>query len=135
MPCILGPLKSERLRTFSHASFRKPPPMTQGFRLETISGITVITFDAKVVPETKDPLYDLVENEGHRRLLLDFSNVHFLSSNALGILVSFKKKVDAAGGRLRLCGLAPDLLELLRLTNMDRIFETYESREDALTDF
>ena len=109
--------------------------MTQGFRLETISGITVITFDAKVVPETKDPLYDLVENEGHRRLLLDFRNVHFLSSNALAILISLKRKVEAAGGRLRLCRLEPDLLDLLRITNLDRIFETSESREDALKDF
>jgi anti-sigma B factor antagonist len=77
----------------------------------------------------------LVEDEGPRRLLLDLSNVRFLSSNALGILVSLKKKVDAAGGRLRLCGLEPDLLELLRITNLDRIFEMYESREEALKDF
>ena len=110
--------------------------MTQHFLLETIDGITVVTFsDAKVVPETNDPLYRLVEDERHTRLLLDLSNVRFLSSNALGILVSLKKKVDAAGGRLRLCGLEPDLLELLRITSPDRIFETYESREDALKGF
>jgi anti-sigma B factor antagonist len=110
--------------------------MTQHFQLETIDGISVVTFsDAKVVPETKDPLYGLVEDERHRRLLLNLSNVRFLSGNALGILVSLKEKVDAAGGRLRLCGLEPDLLELLRITNLDRIFETYESWEDALKGF
>ena len=110
--------------------------MTQHFLLETIDGITVVTFsDAKVVPETNDPLYRLVEDERHTRLLLDLSNVRFLSSNALGILVSLKKKVEAAGGRLRLCGLEPDLLELLRITYLDHIFETYESREDALNEF
>lgn len=110
--------------------------MTQHFVLETIDGITVVTFsDAKIVPETNDPLYRLVEDERHRRLLLDLSNVRFLSSNALGILVSLKKKVDAAGGRLRLCCLGPDLLELLRITYLDHIFETYESREDALNEF
>src|SRR5512135_1084358 len=75
--------------------------MTQHFVLETIDGITVVTFsDAKIVPETNDPLYRLVEDERHRRLLLNLSNVRFLSSNALGILVSLKKKVDAAGGRV-----------------------------------
>jgi anti-sigma B factor antagonist len=111
-------------------------PMMPHFRLETIDGITVVTFTAaKVVPEMKDPLYGLVGDEGHRWLLLDLSNVRFLSSHALGILVSLKKKVDAAGGRLRLCCLEPDLLELLRITSLDRIFETSESREEALKGF
>jgi anti-sigma B factor antagonist len=110
--------------------------MTQHFQLETVDSITIVTFsDTKVVRETNDPLYRLVEGERHGRLLLDLSNVRFLSSNALGFLVSLKEKVDAAGGRLRLCGLGPDLLELLRITSPDRIFETYASREDALKGF
>jgi anti-sigma B factor antagonist len=107
--------------------------MTQHFRLETIDGITVATWiGTKVVPEATVPLYALA---GDGRLLLDLGNVRFLSSNALGILVSFQKKVDAAGGRLRLCCLDPDLLELLRITKVDRIFEVFDSRQEAIRDF
>jgi len=41
---------------------RERTPISQHFRLETSDGITVVTFsDAKVMPETKDPLYGLVE--------------------------------------------------------------------------
>ena len=87
------------------------------------------------MPETKDPLYDRVEDERHRRLLLNPSSVRFLSSNALGILVSLMKKVDAAVGRLRPGGLEPDPHELPRITALDRISETFESWEDALQDF
>src|SRR4051812_38734610 len=107
--------------------------MTQYFRLETIDGVTVATWaDTKVVTEAKDPLYDLAGNE---RMLLDLGSVRFLSSNALAILVSFQKKVDAAGGRLRLCRLDPDLLNLLRITKVDRLFEVFDSRQEALRGF
>jgi len=109
------------------------PPMTQNFRLETIDGVTVVTWtNTKVVPEDKDHLYDL---EGSGRLLLDLGNVRFLSSNALGILVNFKKKLDAVGGNLRLCCLAPDLLELLLITKLDRLFEVFDSQQEALRGF
>ncbi|MBV8230968.1 MAG: hypothetical protein JO329_13350 [Planctomycetaceae bacterium] len=86
------------------------------------------------MPETQDPLFGRVEGERHRRLL-NLSCVHFLSRNALGILVSLKKKVDAAVGRWRPGGLEPDLHELPRITVLDHIFETYESGEDALLAF
>jgi len=109
--------------------------MSPHFDLEQIDGITVVNLvGPKLTPEANEPLYGLVENEG-QRLLLDLSNVRFLSSNALGILVSLKKKIDAAGGRLRLCCLEPDLLELLRVTMLDRIFEVFDSRQDALRGF
>jgi hypothetical protein len=66
--------------------------MPRQFRLETSDGMTVVTFsDVKVVPETKDPLYGRVEGEKHMRRLLNLSSDRFLSSNALGILVSLKK--------------------------------------------
>jgi len=107
--------------------------MTQNFRFETIDGVTVVTWtNTKVVPEDKDPLYDLV---GNGRLLLDLGNVRFLSSNALGILVNFKKKLDAVGGDLRLCCLDPDLLELLLITKLDRLFQIFESQQEALRGF
>ncbi len=110
--------------------------MTRHFRLETSDGMTVVTFsEAKVVPETEDPLYGRVEDERHRRLLLNLSSVRFLSSNARGILVGLKKEVDAAVGRLRPGGLEPDLREPPRITALARIFETYESWEDALQDY
>ena len=89
------------------------------FRLEVIGGVTVVRLAGpKLVIDASGPLYGLVAEGGHRKLLLDFAEVRFLSSAALGVLITFKKKADAAGGQLKLCRLAPDLLELFRLTRM-----------------
>ena len=69
------------------------------FRLEIIDGITVVHLvGPKLSLEASGPLYDLVEQDGPRRLLLNFGAIRFLSSAPLGVLVTLKKKVDAAGG-------------------------------------
>jgi len=107
--------------------------MSRHFDVEDVDGISVVEFvGPKVAHEAGEQLYGLMEGEGHRRFVLDFRNVRFLSSNALGILVSFKRKADAAGGTLKLCCLDPDLLDLFRLTNLDRIFAICASRQQAV---
>ena len=77
-------------------------------RLETIDNVTVVSFvESKIVSdesiqEVGEQLYGLVDNDGHRQILLNFGNVQYLSSAALGKLINLKKKVGAVGGKL--CG-------------------------------
>ena len=76
--------------------------MSQGprrhLRLENVDGVTVVSFvESKIVTEENiqevgDQLYSLVEDEGHKNLLLNFGNVQYLSSAALGKLINLKTK-------------------------------------------
>lgn len=119
--------------------------MSQGprrhLRLESIDGVTVVSFvDTKIVTEENiqevgDQLYSLVEQEGHRQLLLNFGNVQYLSSAALGKLINLRKKVITVKGALKLCCIHPDLLEVFRLTRLDQVFEIFEEEQDALDSF
>ncbi len=107
-------------------------------RLETIDGVTVVSFvDTKIVTEENiqevgEQLYSLVENEGHTQLLLNFGNVQYLSSAALGKLINLKKKVGAAKGQLKLCCIHPDLKEVFKITRLDQVFEIYDEEQAAL---
>ena len=119
--------------------------MSQGprrhLRLETIDGVTVVSFvDTKIVTEENiqevgDQLYSLVEAEGHKQILLNFGNVQYLSSAALGKLINLKKKVGAVKGKLKLCCIHPDLLEVFRITRLDQVFEIYAEEQAALDKF
>jgi anti-sigma B factor antagonist len=119
--------------------------MSQGsrrhLRLESIDGVTVVSFvDTKIVTEENiqevgDQLYSLVEEEGHKQLLLNFGNVQYLSSAALGKLINLKKKVGAVKGALKLCCIHPDLLEVFRITRLDQVFEIYDEEQEALDKF
>jgi anti-sigma B factor antagonist len=116
-------------------------PARRHLRLETIDGVTVVSFvDTKIVSEENiqevgDQLYSLVEDEGHKQLLLNFGNVQYLSSAALGKLINLKKKVGAAKGKLKLCCIHPDLLEVFRITRLDQVFEIYAEEQAALDKF
>ena len=56
-------------------------------------------------------------------LVLDFSRVAFLSSGALGKLVTLDRKTRAAGGSLKLRNVRPELLDVFHVTKLDRLFQ------------
>ena len=108
----------------------------QHFRLEVVDGVTIVRLAGpKLVLDASGPLYGLVDEDGHRKLLLVFAEVGFLSSAALGVLIILQRKVDAAGGQLKLCRLSPDLLELFRLTRMQELFAIHGDEREALAQF
>jgi anti-sigma B factor antagonist len=110
-------------------------------RLETIDGVTVVSFvESKIVSEESiqevgDQLYSLVDIEGHRQLLLNFGNVQYLSSAALGKLINLKKRVGAAGGKVKLCCIHPELKVVFKITRLDNVFEIYDDEQAALDSY
>jgi anti-sigma B factor antagonist len=114
----------------------EPSPLSDYFRLEYRDGVTVVHFvDIQISPSAKDLLYDLVDEEGHTHLLLNFDNIAALSSHGHGILATLQKKINSAGGHLKLCGLNPDMRQLLHVTKFDRILSFDGNQEEALRDF
>jgi anti-sigma B factor antagonist len=59
----------------------------------------------------------------HRVLDLDLSSVTFLDSSGLGVLVALHKTLRARDGQVRLLKPAPNVLQVLELTRLHRIFE------------
>lgn len=56
-------------------------------------------------------------------LVLDLSDVHYIASEAIGRLMTLRKRLLAAGGRLTLRRLHPDLMEIFRVTRIAPFFE------------
>ena len=67
-------------------------------------------------------LGDIVDELDPPQEALDFSKVRYLSSQAIGMLIGLKKRCDAGKGKLVLNGVGPKLMELLKLTNLHRMF-------------
>ena len=107
-------------------------------QVEQIKGATVVSFvDRKILDETNiqeigQELFDLVDEEGARDLVLNFSNVEYLSSAALGKLITLNKKVKQADGRLKLCAIKPPIFEVFTITKLDKLFDIYDTQESAL---
>ncbi|MEM1305332.1 MAG: STAS domain-containing protein, partial [Planctomycetota bacterium] len=107
-------------------------------KLSQSSGVTVVTFaDSKIIDEEEiqelgGELYALVEKDGLKKLVLNFSNVEFLSSAALGKLISFEKKVRNNKAQLVLTNIRPEIYEVFAITKLTKLFQIKDDEADAL---
>lgn len=90
--------------------------------------VTVITFtteslmSATEMDRISDALGRAVDGGGPK-YLLDCTKLRYLSSQAIGMLLGIRKKVAAKpGGKLVLRGVGPQLMELLKITSLHRVF-------------
>lgn len=109
--------------------------------IEEIGDVTVARFiDKKILDETNiqiigNQLFGLVDEDGRLKIVLDFVNVEYLSSAALGKLITMDKKVKAAKGKLRLCNIRPDIHEVFTITKLNKLFRIYDNQDQALEGF
>ena len=69
---------------------------------------------------------------GRTDLIADLSDVTFLDSTGLGVLVGRLKLVRSRGGSLRLVGTADRVLRVFAITGLDKVFEIHPDLESAL---
>ena len=91
--------------------------------------------DAANIQELGEELFTLVEDEGRKQLLLNFSNVEFLSSAALNKLIILDKKVKSHGGKLKLSNLKPEIYEVFVITRLNQLFDIKDDESEAVSAF
>lgn len=100
--------------------------------------VTVVTFvDSKIIDEAEiqefgQELYDLVERDQHKKIILNFANVEFLSSAALGKLIGFDKRVKQQNAKLVLSNIRPEIYEVFAITKLTKLFVIKDTEADAL---
>ena len=106
--------------------------------VEYIENVAIATLieekilEAMDVQALGDSIMPLVEKKDAINLVLDFSNVKFLSSSVLGLLIRISKKVYESNGQLRLCAISDSIMQIFRITRLDKIFEIHPDRQQAL---
>jgi anti-anti-sigma factor len=113
--------------------------MSVEIRIENqASGAAVVhiagRLDLLAAGEAKQQLVDAV-GVGHKKLVVDLSDVSFVDSSGLGALISGLKAARLAGGDLRIARAGEQARVILGLTTLDRVMRPYETLEEALTDF
>lgn len=71
-------------------------------------------------------LLDLIDTTGARRMLMDATNVEFVTSSVLGKLITVHRTLQREGGRLVLCSCSPALMDILETTRLTSLFEIAE---------
>jgi anti-sigma B factor antagonist len=111
---------------------------TRRIKVSESGQVSVVTFvDSKIIDEAEiqemgQELYDLVEREGRKKILLNFANVEFLSSAALGKLIGFDKRIKQHSAQLMLSNIRPEIYEVFAITKLTKLFQIKDDEADAL---
>ena len=111
------------------------------FRIEEreIEGIAILDLSGRLVAGSEtEALRNVVEQLAIRnknRLILDLKEVPFIDSSGLGALVSAHSLFENAGGAMKLLHLSKRNVQLLVLTKLATVFQTFDDEQAAIDSF
>lgn len=105
----------------------------------SVDGVTVLDLEGKILlGEGDEVLRHTVRSliaGGTRKLLLNLADVPHVDSAGLGELVRCHTRMVQAGGSVKLLNLTSRMQDLLSITKLVTVFETFESEDSAVGSF
>ena len=102
---------------------------------EDVEGRRVVSVRGEVdvysAPALRKALHDAMDPE-HAGLLVDLSDIAFIDSTGLGVLVAGQNRAGELGGKLDVVCAQERVLKLFRITGLDEVFGIYPTRAEAL---
>ena len=104
-----------------------------------VNGVTILDLKGKITlgegdEALKDKINSLLLQE-RKRILLNLADVPYIDSAGLGEIVRTYTTVSRQGGQLKLVNLTKRITDLLMITKLLTVFETFESESDALKSY
>jgi anti-sigma B factor antagonist len=99
----------------------------------TVVAIDADNLDAGTSRVFKELIAPVLEKE--RKVALDLGRLQFVDSSGLGVILSCLRTLNSRGGDLRLFGLTRPVRALFELVRMHRVFEIFNSCDEAVRSF
>jgi anti-sigma B factor antagonist len=91
------------------------------------------SLDIATSPTVRASLLEASERGDHK-LIVDLTKVEFLDSTGLGALIGAQRRAKEFGGDVRLVAKEGQILRLLRITGLMKVFAVYATLDDAVND-
>ena len=105
----------------------------------TVSDVTVLDLKGKMtLGEGDELLKDKINSllaSGKKKLVLNLEGVPYIDSAGLGEIVRTYTTVSRQGGSLKLLNLTKRIEDLLAITKLLTVFQTYDTEQDAVKSF
>ena len=103
---------------------------------ETDNGLVIKLEGEMMLGYSANDFHEAIENaikNNKKRIVVDLSDVKFISSWGIGILMYGYTTTNNYGGVFRLAGVSDKIIEVLRKIKIDNVFEKYTTVEEALS--
>ena len=107
------------------------------YATKRVNGILVVIFrqsqmlNAVIIEQVSAGLKELIDAADEKKFVVDFSQVNYLSSSALGMLIGLQRRVMQKKGQIKLSGI----MEVFRITKLDTVFDIYKDAAAAVETF
>lgn len=102
-----------------------------------LNGINIIKLAGQIRISTqnefKDLLDSLVIENGGKTVIVNMDGIIYMNSAGLGIIIDTYKKFKEMNGKIVLCNLVPEIMNLFEVTKLNRFIEIYESESEAIS--
>src|SRR5450759_1907479 len=106
----------------------------------TVGDVVIVDISGKITlgeggdAVLKDKMRSLIQ-QGHKKLLLNLGDVSYVDSAGLGEIVQAYATVNKDGGKLKLMNLTKRIKDLLSITKLLTVFDTFDNEAEAVGSF
>ncbi len=107
-------------------------------KITTEENFVLVSIDGSLDTNTSKAAHDQLNNlvdEGKIKLLIDLTNLNYIASSGLRILLATSKKLKPLKGEMRICGLNETVNEVFEISGFTMIFNVFKSAEEAKVEF
>ncbi len=98
-----------------------------------VAKLTGDHLDASTVDDFKASAEQVLEK--NLKVVFDMASLSFVDSSGIGAIISCLRRLNSRGGDLKLCGLSKPVRSLFELVRLHRIFDIFETPDEAVTAF
>jgi len=88
--------------------------------------------DVEVIKAASKQINEFIEENHPDRVVFDFGEVKFFSSQVLGLLLQIRARLEERDGEVSISAINPQLYRVFKITNLDKIFRFFPDRESAI---
>jgi anti-sigma B factor antagonist len=104
-----------------------------------VGGVVILDIDGKLMGGVDSELFQETVQElirsGRQKIVINLENVKWMNSTGLGILIAGFRTAQRGGGTLKLLHVSTRIQDLLKITKLSSVFESFEAEAEAVESF
>lgn len=83
--------------------------------------------------EVRERIDRYIDNNSIKNIIFDFSNVNFMDSAGIGVIIGRYKKVSPMGGKVGVINARPNIKRIMEISGVKKISTLFDNLESALS--
>ncbi len=92
-------------------------------------------FDVALSSDIEKQIYNIINKEADKHLLLNLKEVEYMNSSMIGIIMSIKDILQERKKTVKFCNMNNAVRVVFEVLELEEMFEIFDSEEDAIASF